>query len=862
MKSKDFYRQNRIIVIILIIMFVVLLIFVSKSISTNHDEAANIAAGISIWKYGCFDLYPVNPPLVKFVASIPFLFHQPDIDWKIFNDYSEQNKVSSRPEFSIGLSLIRQNTEYIPFYLFLARLTCIPFTLFGAYFCWRWARELYGDNAGLCALTLWCFSPNILTWSSMVMPDLPAASFGVICGYFFWRWLKKPEWSEVFGVSVTLGFVLLTKLTWVILFFLLPFLWIIWFIGNTSDRSWNIFRNQLVQLIVILLGGLFVLNLGYGFEGTFTKLGDYQFASRTLAGKNSLVDNRSGGNRFINTPLQYIPVPLPKNYVIGADLQKVDFEKGLPSYLNGQWSDLGWWYYYLECLLLKIPLGTWGLGIFAVIFCIFRVKLKESKTTIFDELILLLPAIVLFIFVSSQTGFSRHFRYVLPALPFVMIILSKVFAIAFERSYFLRIIVCSLLFWSIGSCLSVFPHTMSYFNEPAGGPMQGHYYLLDSNIDWGQDALRFKKWLATHPETKGIHLKMRDDIANAFFFSDNYPVVPLTHGEPIHTIEEEDNDPRCLGPRPGWFAISVQQIHERHGRYQYFLDLKPKYRIGYSIYIYHITLEEANQLRQQYNLPPIKKWIIDPKNFCDNLINQSENHRHLKIALYTPNVAEESATKNIQHILDREPLYTWEFINARQIRDGKLQDFDLVIFPGGNSKEQSQDLGTKGKTAVRDFVQNGGGYLGICAGGFLATTNDVYGLGLINARAITGSRYLSGHGYISQSVRGTGNIDLELTDFGQQFLGEVKELRSIYYSSGPIFYPAFREDLPDFISLATFRTEITLYEYQKGEMIGKPAIIAAPFGKGKVCLISPHFEMSEGYDDIIKKILRSLSPIN
>jgi glutamine amidotransferase-like uncharacterized protein len=442
-----------------------------------------------------------------------------------------------------------------------------------------------------------------------------------------------------------------------------------------------------------------------------------------------------------------------------------------------------------------------------------------------------------------------------------MIILSKVFAIAFERSYFLRIIVCSLLLWSIGSCLSVFPHTMSYFNELVGGPTQGHYYLLDSNIDWGQDTLRLKKWLVKHPETKGIHLKMRDDIANAFFFSDNYPVVLLTLGEPINTMEEEDNDLRCLGPRPGWFAISVHQIHERHSRYQYFLDLKPKYRIGYSIYIYHITLEEANQLRQQYNLPPIEKRIVDPKVFCDNLVKQSENHKHLKIALYTPNIVDESATKNIQRILDEEPLYSWEFINARQIQDGKLQDFDLVIFPGGNATEQGKDLGTKGKIAVRDFVQNGGGYLGICAGSFLATINDVYGLGLINARAITGSRYLSGQGYISQSVRGSGDIDLELTDSGHTFLNKENKriFNSVYYSSGPVFYPAFRDNLPNFATIATFKTETWIYEYQKGEMIGKPAIITAPYNKGSVFLISPHFEMSERYDDIIKKTLWSIS---
>jgi glutamine amidotransferase-like uncharacterized protein len=858
--------RTRLLAAFLVLVFAVLLLLLAGSNTTNMDEAANIAAGMSIWKYGCFDIYPVNPPLVKLVASFPFLFHQPDVDWKILEKHWQMNRVGSRPEFSFGLSLVRQNTERVPVYFFFARLMCIPFSLFGAYFCWRWASELYGECAGLCALVLWCFSPNVLTWGSMVLSDLPASACGIMCGYFFWHWLKKPEWSEVFSVSLTLGLVLLTKLTWFFLIFLLPILWAIWFIVQYPNKSWYSLRSQFAQIIVILIGGLFVLNLGYGFEGTLTKLGDFKFASRTLTGQDSVVESGRSGNRFIDTPLQYVPVPLPKNYVIGADLQKVDFEKGLPSYLNGQWSDKGWWYFYLECLLLKVPLGTLGLFVLAVIFCLIRLRRKNPQSTFCDELILLIPAIFLLVFVSSQTGFSRHFRYVLPSLPFFMIGLSKVFAIAFERMYFLRVMVCGLLLWTIVSCLSVFPYTMSYFNELAGGAKCGHFYLLDSNIDWGQDTLAFKRWLANHQEIKGIHIGLRDDISNTFFFSDNYPAIPPAPTNQEITIkkpgvEEEDNDPRFLGPRSGWFAISVQKIHERSGRYMYFLDLQPKYRIGYSIYIYHLTIDDANMLRAKYGLPKIEKPAYDLEAYFNDIVRESRQRNQLKIALFTCGNDDDAMIKNVQKILDEEPLYSWQTINARQIREGELQGFDIVIFPGGNASEQSKSLEMKGKVAVRDFVQNGGGYLGICAGAFLATTNDSYGLNLINARAITGSRYLTGQGYISQSVRGSANVDLGLTDLGCVLFGEYeqKTLSAVYYSSSPIFYPAFRDDLPDFISLATFKTETWLYEYQKNEMIGKPSIITATYHQGRIFLISPHIEASNNYKDIIKKSIKCLS---
>ena len=70
-------------------------------------------------------------------------------------------------------------------------------------------------------------------------------------------------------------------------------------------------------------------------------------------------------------------MPLPKNYVLGVDLQKRDFESySQPSYLRGQFSPRGWWYYYLYALAVKVPLGTWLLvGLAALL----RASCVDSK---------------------------------------------------------------------------------------------------------------------------------------------------------------------------------------------------------------------------------------------------------------------------------------------------------------------------------------------------------------------------------------------------------------------------------------------------------------------------------------------------
>ena len=848
MKSVPFF--------LLITLHVISFWYVASRIASNHDESATIVAGLSIWKYSRLDLYPVNPPLTKLVASLPLLPSSPEVEWKLFDEHLNQDKAGSRPEFSLGLGFVRANLDHLRFYLLISRLMCLPFVLLGAYFCWRWAKELYGEWAGLTAMTLWCFCPNILTWGSMVMPDLPAASFGVMAGYFFWKWLKTSDYNNAFIAGFTLGLALLTKLTWVFLFLLLPILWIVWYVSKEESHTWFLLRQRTGQMLAVLTVALFTLNLGYGFEGTFTRLDDFRFASRTLAGKDSVVDGKQGGNRFKETPLAILPVPLPYNYVAGADLQKVDFEKGLSSYLFGEWSDHGWWYYYIVCAALKVPLGTWGLALLTAVFVFGRRK-GENGADRCDQLVLLAPAIVLFVFVSSQTGFSRHFRYVLPTFPFAFIWISQIAQVAATRCSFpLKTLVGGLLAWSVISSLSVYPHTMSYFNELAGGPKNGHKYLLDSNIDWGQDVFYLQDWIKKHPEANDLHLILRDDISEAFFLADGFPVVPLTPGKPIRTFEEEDTDPRKLGPRPGWFAASIHQINSEHGRHKYLLDFEPVARIGYSIYIYNISLDEANDARKRYGLPEIPVPQNDLEGLRSRFAKNIADEAAINVALFYADKPDENATKDLERILNAAPQYHWKPITAREIRAGKLDEFDVVVVPGGNAREQASNLGAAGKKVIRDFVKQGGGYAGICAGGFLATTNTDYGISLANVKARAGYRHVPNEGLVSMTVRGSAEVGRALTAEGKELLGDLTAYDAVRFSSGPIFSNAHRRDLEPYIVLANYTSEVSLYEFQKGEMIGTPAIILAPYGKGTVVLNSAHFEFSEQYDQLIQKLIR------
>jgi len=52
----------------------------------------------------------------------------------------------------------------------------------------------------------------------------------------------------------------------------------------------------------------------------------------------------------------------------------------------------------------------------------------------------------------------------------------------------------------------VYPHRLSYFNESAGGPINGWKHLDCSNIEWGQDMVLVKECVEQHPQVQPLHV--------------------------------------------------------------------------------------------------------------------------------------------------------------------------------------------------------------------------------------------------------------------------------------------------------------------------------------------------------------------
>jgi dolichyl-phosphate-mannose-protein mannosyltransferase len=601
---------RRVVVLGLMLLHAGILLDSARKNFVTVDEAGHIVAGISHWETGTFCMYRVNPPLPRMLAVLPVLAAEPDT-----HSIQPADAPGVRSEWPAAWNFAADNADRYVQLVFLARLAGIGWSLVGAWVVYCWARELFGDLSGYLALALWCVEPNILAWAGVLTADLPATVAGLAATYAFWQYLCRPSWPRALLAGFSLGVALLTKFTLLVLFGVWPALWLCFLLWppGSSPSPLHLSR-QVGQILSISLVALLIVNLGYGFDGTCQRLGDYQFISQAFTGE--IEERPSGqeishwGNRFRGLMLGSLPVPGPAEYLQGIDAQMRDFERQPPSYLAGVWQRGGWWYYYLYALAVKVPVGVLVLVAFSLpMFVIRRARWRE-------ELVLWTPVVAVLGLVSSQMGFNHHMRYVLPIFPFVLIGISKLAPLCQARR-FAAALLAVLLLWTAASSLRIHPHYLSYFNEIGGGPDNGHAHLVDSNIDWGQDLLFLKAWLEAHPEARPLKLAYYNFV-DPCVIGIEFALPPF--GPPGRCPEDADKG-QAHGPQPGYFAVSVNYVRgssllptwDGRGKlvaippegYGYFRRFRPIAKAGYSIFIYHITPAEANPVRQELGLFPL-----------------------------------------------------------------------------------------------------------------------------------------------------------------------------------------------------------------------------------------------------------------
>jgi cytosolic carboxypeptidase protein 6 len=222
----------------------------------------------------------------------------------------------------------------------------------------------------------------------------------------------------------------------------------------------------------------------------------------------------------------------------------------------------------------------------------------------------------------------------------------------------------------------------------------------------------------------------------------------------------------------------------------------------------------------------------------------TSSQKILRVALYKGEGTGGKGPPNIMNYFADKPAARVTEVEPAEIRAGILRQYDVVIFAGGSASKQAETIGEEGRKEVRNFIENGGGYIGICAGAYLAASGFSWGLELLDARTVS-----------PKWRRGVGDVKMELTEAGRRILGDLRGEQDVWYANGPILEPAELPEIEDYEVLAWFRTELADNDTPPGIMVGSPAILSGALGKGRVVCFSPHPEQTKGLEGLVESAI-------
>jgi dolichyl-phosphate-mannose--protein O-mannosyl transferase len=218
--------------------------------SRTVDEGNHIYSGYMSWKHFDFGLNPEHPPLVKLLATLPLLRSQLNVPAPT-NIYYKYDAYMGGKHVLLG-----NDHETI---LFRCRMAASLLTGLLALLVFLTAREMFGTGAGILALVLAVFDPNLLAHGALVTTDVGVSCFLLASVYAFYRYIKAPSLLRLGVVGLAAGFAWAAKHSGVFVFLMLSGLacseFARWLArgGLAEAYAWKYPARLSVSLAIILL---------------------------------------------------------------------------------------------------------------------------------------------------------------------------------------------------------------------------------------------------------------------------------------------------------------------------------------------------------------------------------------------------------------------------------------------------------------------------------------------------------------------------------------------------------------------------------------------------------------------------------
>jgi len=501
----------------------------------NHtvDEPAHLASGMEWLDRGTYKMEDQHPPLARVLAALgPYL------------DGARLQGVWDKDPTHAGMYEEGQYDYYAGDHyqrtLTLARLGILPCFWIACLAVWLWARRYFGIPTGVVAVGLFSFLPPILAHAGLGTTDMALTAFLGTAFLALLAWGENPTLrrSALFGLAG--GLAVLSKFSSLAFFPAAVAAALVAYIVAARPGLGSLvahFRRLALPLWIAIAVAAVVIWAGYRFHYGPTPFGVSLPAPELYSGIRSVMQHNRDGH---------------------------------PSYLLGQHSLFGWWYFFPVVLAVKTPFPFLVLAIFGAVVCLTRFREKAGAY------VMPLAFALAILGVGMAGNINVGIRHILP----IYIGLSIVAAVGTVRLYefarraaWAKVGLAGLAGWLAITSLAAHPDYLPYFNFIAGS--QPERIVADSDLDWGQDMTRLGK-------------RMRQLGANrltfqplVFDFYDKRGLPPLDFGSPF-------------APAPGWNAVGLTMwkvmrmgLSPPATPWPDRTTVKPVERVGKSILLYY-----------------------------------------------------------------------------------------------------------------------------------------------------------------------------------------------------------------------------------------------------------------------------------
>lgn len=236
---------------------------------------------------------------------------------------------------------------------------------------------------------------------------------------------------------------------------------------------------------------------------------------------------------------------------------------------------------------------------------------------------------------------------------------------------------------------------------------------------------------------------------------------------------------------------------------------------------------------------------------CTNKTSNLQSKDKIRVAVFGGNGASVTCILETMESLKIDVGIQSSVIQSYQIQNGDLDNFDVIIFPGGSGSKELLNLGKSVAAKVKEFAHTKGkGVVGICAGGYLLSKTKGYPSLELASTSVTDRAHYN---------RGRGLVEFEINEKGAEVFPELKN-QSLFlqYYDGPVLIPV--GETMEYTELATYKSDIHPDDFAPaGITPGKTFILEEKIGEGNLMIVVGHPESTPGMRWMVPRMARHVA---